>query len=518
MKVLIVDDEELIREGIELAVDWTKFGVEERLFAEDGDQAIDLIRQHHPAVLFCDMSMPGMNGLELLRRIREEQIDIQIIIVSGYDDFTYTRVAIQLGGVDYILKPFSKKDLEEALEKAIAVWKQSELNQHDNRQNQHRWRQADAMLDEQKLVMYFNGEVGYHEGIRGLFYKIGLPMHSIKAALILVQNKLELIDQRFQGDEGLFIFAVNNILHEILEPYGAHYICKLDEYQWLLLSRVKEHSGTWEEYQRCIAKIVNGWKSTLGLKVFTGLADQEVDVHTLPNAVKSARLNLLQSNLLPDSSTKPPKEIRLSFVDQQVLLQAALKNKDKVYVGDIIRSFVQKLREHGGLSLKRLQTYTVEGNLMLEQASQMIGSANQVGIKFIPIWISDLGEWEKLQTQQWWALVEDGGDEVSGSGSIHAVRDFIHHHFQEEISLSILSERFHFSPQYIAKKFKELYNTTVMTCVIELRMEKAKSLLAHTDMSVSEIANALGYVDENYFGKVFRKHHGVSPLQYRKQQ
>jgi two-component system response regulator YesN len=517
MKVLIADDEELVREGIELAVDWTKFGVKERLFAEDGHQAVELIRAHRPAVLFCDMSMPGMNGMELLKQIREEQIDIQIIIVSGYDDFTFARAAIQSGGVDYILKPFRKKDLEEPLEKAVAAWRQSELSQEDNRQKQHRLNQADAMLDEQKLAMYFKGEITYHEGMRGLFYKIGLPLHSIKAALLLAQNRVELIDRRFQGDEELFIFAVNNILHEILKPYGAHYICKLDEFQWLLLIHSKEGMGSHQEYQRYIAKILNGWNRTLGLRVLTGLADEEADVQSLPGAVKSAGMNLLQSSLLPGGSANPPKEMQqLRFMDKQVLLQAALKNRDKLYAADIIRSFVQKLKDLGGLSLKRLQTYTIEGNLMLEQASQMNGAAKESGIKFIPIWVSDLDEWKKRQTQQWWALMEEGGDEVSGSGSIQAVRDYIHRHFQEEISLSFLSERFHFSPQYIAKKFKELYNTTVMTYVIELRMEKASSLLAHTDLPVTEIANTLGYTDENYFGKVFRKRHGVSPLQYRK--
>ncbi|UUZ81280.1 helix-turn-helix transcriptional regulator [Paenibacillus sp. P26] len=81
----------------------------------------------------------------------------------------------------------------------------------------------------------------------------------------------------------------------------------------------------------------------------------------------------------------------------------------------------------------------------------------------------------------------------------------------------MLSEKFHFSPQYIAKKFKELYNTTVMTYLTEPRMEKAKSLLIHTEMPVSEMAATLGYADENYFGKVFKKQTGSSPLQYRKQ-
>ncbi|TFE25572.1 response regulator [Cohnella luojiensis] len=518
MKVLIADDEEHVREGIELAIDWARFGVEERLFAADGNQAIQLIRRYQPPVLFCDMSMPGMDGLELLRHVREEGLDIQIIVVSGYDDFIYTRAAIKANGVDYILKPFWKQDLEEALGKAIAAWRQSESSQRDYQQTQYRLKQADAMLDEQKLASYFNGETGYHEGLRGLLVKTGLPLELIRVALILPQNRKDLVDRRFYGDEELFIFAVNNILHEILKPYGVHYLCKLDEYQWLLLSSAKEGFSTSKECQRYLAKTTEAWDSTLGLKVLTGLADQEADLHSLPEAVRAARAILLQSKLQhTDTPSKLLQEVPPRFLDQQVLLRAALKNKDKLYAAEIIHSFVQKLKEHE-LQLKKLQVSTIEANLMLEHASQMISSSGETGVKFIPLWISDLNEWESLQIQQWWALMESEGSESLGSRGIQAVHDYIRMHFQNELSLSALSERFHFSPQYISKKFKEIYNTTVMTYIIELRMEKAKSLLTHTEMQVSEIANSLGYTDENYFGKVFRKVNGVSPLQYRKQQ
>ncbi|MFH5185839.1 helix-turn-helix transcriptional regulator [Paenibacillus sp. TAB 01] len=160
----------------------------------------------------------------------------------------------------------------------------------------------------------------------------------------------------------------------------------------------------------------------------------------------------------------------------------------------------------------------MEANLLLEQASRLIRDERIAADIFLPVWISDLDEWEKLMIQQWWRLIEETGGEGFSSRGIQAIRDYMHRHFQDDLSLSVLSERFHFSPQYIAKKFKELYNTTVMTYLTELRMEKAKSLLIHTDMSVLDMAEALGYADENYFGKVFKKQTGLSPLQYRKQQ
>lgn len=519
MKVLIADDEEHVREGIELSVDWERFGITERLMAEDGEQAMELIRSHRPAVLFCDMSMPGMDGTELLRLLREEGWETQVIVVSGYDSFPYTRAAIQAGGVDYLLKPFRKSDLEQALSRAVAVCRERESSQRTERDNGDRLRRADALLDEQKLAVYFKGEVAFHEGIRGLFYKVGLPTDRISAALVLPRNRMGLVEKRFYGDGELFVFAVNNIAHEALKPYGAHYLCRLDDYQWLLLTSAGSAYAA-GDYRRYIDKLAEAWESTLGLQVLIGLSGSDAAVDSLPQAIGAARAALWKCDILRSGSdhdaTRAQEPPRLT--DRQILLQTALKNEDRAYAAEIIRSFADRLRERGTLSVKELQACTMEANLILEQASRLIGDEPVAADIFLPQWISDLDEWEKLLIQQWWRLMEETGGEGISSRGIQAIRDYMHRHFQQDLSLSVLSERFHFSPQYIAKKFKELYNTTVMTYLTELRMEKAKSLLIHTDMSVLDMAEALGYADENYFGKVFKKQTGLSPLQFRKQQ
>jgi|GEM_PF-788336 len=519
MKVLIADDEEHVREGIELSVDWERFGVTERLMAEDGRQAMELIRQHRPAILFCDMSMPGMDGTELLRLLREEGWETQVIVVSGYDSFPYTRAAIQAGGVDYLLKPFRKSDLEQALSRAVAVCRERENSQQTERDKGDRVRRADALLDEQKLSVFFKGDIAFHEGIRGLLYKVGLPTDRLGAALVLPCNRMGLVEKRFFGDGELFVFAVNNIAHETLKPYGTHYLCRLDDYQWLLLTSAgSAHSSG--AYRRYMDRLAEAWRKTLGLRVLLGYSGTETSAESLPQAIGAARAALWRCDVLgggaePKADAGKPSP---RLTDRQLLLQTALKNENRAYAAEIIRSFTDQLRERGTLSVKELQACTMEANLLLEQASRLIRDERIAADIFLPVWISDLDEWEKLMIQQWWRLIEETGGEGFSSRGIQAIRDYMHRHFQDDLSLSVLSERFHFSPQYIAKKFKELYNTTVMTYLTELRMEKAKSLLIHTDMSVLDMAEALGYADENYFGKVFKKQTGLSPLQYRKQQ
>lgn len=523
MKALIVDDEEHVREAIELSLDWDKFGISDRLMAEDGVQAMELIRLHNPAILFCDMKMPGMDGTELLRRLREEYEEMQVIVVSGYDDFQYTRAAIRAWGVDYLLKPLRKRDLEQALERAIAAWREREASKQEIRETEFRMKRADGLLDEQKLAAYLKGEISSSDGMRSLLCKLGGPSGRTWVALVLPRNRVEIVNDRFDGDAELFMFAVNNIAHEILGTYGFYCFCRLDPYQWaFLVSEAEDGSLQYEPASGLrdrLRKLAEAWRGTFGLSTFIGLTGERAAIDKLPAAIGDARLSLLKSMVLEagrHSSAESPAP-RLS--DKQVLLEAAFNGGNKAYAAEIIGSFVEAVRKRGNLSLKELQAYTMEANLMLERAGRLIAAAGkEVPDFYLPLWISDLEEWGRLLQQIWWRLIEESGREGSGNHGIESLREYMNLHYQEDISLSSLSDSFHFSPQYIAKKFKELYNTTVMVYLTELRIEKARSLLAHTGMPVLEISVTVGYSDENYFGKVFKKQTGLSPLQYRKQE
>jgi len=519
MKALIVDDEAHVREAIDLSVDWAKYGIEERLMAEDGVQAMELIRLHNPAILFCDMRMPNMDGTELLRMLREENDETQVIAVSGHDDFQYARAVIQAWGVDYLLKPFRRSDLEQALDRASAAWRHRESSKIESIETEYRMRQVDALLDEQKLAAYLKGEIPYQEGMRSLLSKLSASDAGLWAALVLPRGRTGIVNGRYDGDAELFHFAVNNIAHEVLGPHGSYSFCRLDQYQWVLLVAEDERSGANPVADRCMVELSEAWRRTLGLSVFIGMSER-VPIDRLPAAVETARSSLLRTPVYGGGREEEPVDPMPRLSDQQLLLEAAMNGGNKAYAADIIRGFIEAIRARGSLSLKELQACTMEANLLLERASAGRPGGKAVPELSLPLWISDLAEWERLLVQQWWRLIEEAGGETETGGArvVQAMRDYMNAHYGEDISLSSLSERFHFSPQYIAKKFKEVYNTTVVTYLTELRMEKAKSLLAHTGMTALDISELLGYADENYFGKVFKKHTGQSPVQYRKQQ
>ena len=115
LKVLVVEDEELIRRGIVLAVDWAALGCVVVGEAANGEEALEAVKRLDPTLIITDLKMPKMDGIEMLRRLREDGCDAFVIILTAYDSFEYAQSALRLGAVDFLLKPFHDGDLENAV-------------------------------------------------------------------------------------------------------------------------------------------------------------------------------------------------------------------------------------------------------------------------------------------------------------------------------------------------------------------------------------------------------------------
>lgn len=115
LKVLVVEDEEMIRKGIVLAVDWAALDCVVVGEASNGAQALEAVERYDPSLIITDLKMPVMDGLEMLRQLRERGNNAFVIILTAYDSFAYAQTALRLGAVDFLLKPFHDGELEQAV-------------------------------------------------------------------------------------------------------------------------------------------------------------------------------------------------------------------------------------------------------------------------------------------------------------------------------------------------------------------------------------------------------------------
>ena len=119
MKLLIVDDEELTREGLIASLDWSALGIEQIFQADDGVNALDIARAQKPDIILCDIRMPRMNGIQLVERLEEFLPDTSVIFMSGYSDKEYLKAAIKLKAINYVEKPLNPEEIKEAVLEAI---------------------------------------------------------------------------------------------------------------------------------------------------------------------------------------------------------------------------------------------------------------------------------------------------------------------------------------------------------------------------------------------------------------
>lgn len=157
LKAIIIDDEKHVREGLLLLAEWEKHGIDTVFEAEDGNEAIKLIAQHHPEIIFTDMRMPKRDGISLLKWIHSSDLLSKTIVVSGYDDFEYMRNAIYYKSFDYILKPIDPEILNETLDRAVMEWKEQNITRlppQKDSQEQSNISQTEEKNSMQKIEEY----------------------------------------------------------------------------------------------------------------------------------------------------------------------------------------------------------------------------------------------------------------------------------------------------------------------------------------------------------------------------
>lgn len=269
MKALIVDDEKHVRDAIRYFIPWDAYGIESVLEAENGEEAVALIRAELPAVIFTDMKMPIMGGVQLLAWIREHAPRSKTIVVSGYHDFEYVQPTIVYGGMDYLLKPLNSKQLIAAAERAVRTWR---LEEEERKRELDREMEVNAMRPlywDRVLSDLVSGRHSYRESADELEREFGLQpgAKQAAAALIPLQPPHPRLAERFKGDVQLLAFALTNVCNEVLAERRAgrafrYWGTGLDI--GILLWKGAERAGD------CLGGLVDALERTYGVRLAVG--------------------------------------------------------------------------------------------------------------------------------------------------------------------------------------------------------------------------------------------------------
>ncbi|MUT66939.1 response regulator [Paenibacillus sp. NEAU-GSW1] len=548
MKVLLVDDEQHVRDAIRLLIDWETLGIDAILEADNGDTAIVLIEEEQPEIVITDMRMPHRDGVSLLAWLQAESRKCKTIVVSGYDDFELVRSSMKYGGLDYLLKPVDPEQLTEALRKAKLSWEGEERSRQLTQQRNMEINQIKPLYWD-KL---FSGLISENGGKTSLpsVLKDEFKLDLIERCLTIVVGLDTLepaVMRKFALNRDLLFFALSNVCNEILREDGRGFAFRYwnSEHEMVLLLW-----GRLEEWPDTIRRVQAGIRNTIQSRIEFGIGTIQPFPSGVSVSYQKARAALKQRNLLDFSDSLNGVEPAaaasgaggsLSMTDYEERFRVAVRSGREKDLQAAVDSWIDALSRLESISQSQMEQWFSEfdaivNRLFNDKASRPEESGADIGEfklnvadNSIQLLSSLMDETGRLSLSIWRERLLAGLNELAqvyhgGSNRqqemnvMHEIAKYMEQHYHREVTLQDISERFYLSREYISRRFKQEMGENVFDYLARIRVEKARLLLANPNLKIGQIAEMVGYDDEKYFSKVFKKIEGVSPNQYRKQQ
>lgn len=539
-KVLIIDDEEPLREAINILGDWEALGVDEVLEATNGQAGLELMREKPVNIALVDMKMPEMNGLDLLRTAEKEFPNILLIVISGYDDFAYTRQAIQSKAIDYLLKPVNRTDLNTALRKAISLLETKRARDNEFINRNIALNMSLPKLKEKLYLSIIDRSVK-NPSSETLSPVIGMHLGAYRyaAGVLRLLNAEQVLKDRFRGDRGLMQFAITNVLNDSgagdFEAFSFADPKAEREVIAILAAKGSHPEEAAFQSLHHIRKSVSVLKDLFGIVCVSGMGTPYGEVLELAESYEEAKAALNGIDLLSlkagtvavfDPGEGNAKE-GASVTGRIPQIRSSLESGNVSHARSILAELTRKWRDGGYFGLGEAERTIHEFIILLgdlgagpeAQADRQRGARERLAKAGIGRDFTAFDEFELLLGRMLDLFAAEIGRSLSGDRNtvLENIKDYIDNHYFEDIKISMFTDKYFLSREYLMKLFKGQFGYGIHEYVQKVRMDKAKGLLSDPALKIQDISEMLGYKDKNYFSKAFRNYYECSPSEFRQQ-
>ena len=531
-KILLVDDEILVRDAIRENIDWGKLDCELIGDCENGKQAVEFVKTHEVDIVLTDILMPYMDGMELSHFLHDNYPDILIVIFSGFGEFEYAKKAIQYNVSEYMLKPVTAMELTKVIEnmkekldsrkkeqRKMESLTQVSQDYHKNA-NVIRSKALDCLVKCTRDVQVSLDELE----------RMGITFQaaSYRVAVFDIDTYSDMyqMDMDKQQESALMAFVLFNVGDEIVVQEKAGVVYQEGNNRVCIIfagNRTKEFS---ESIHRICHEIQEKVKEVIGLETSIGIGNWVRSPHELIYSYRLAAnaidyRYLLGGNLLFDMEEKKTDNSIFLINDLEILTES-IKSGDRRLMektlGQIETEIKSALVEKSYACIYLQQVIRAIGNTCqsLSEEPEKIIAQREALLKAVT---------EQRMFSQAAALVEKYAQEVfdalqelnSSNGQRQGMlaMDYIQKNYMDPcLSLNSICSYLNISTSYFSTIFKEMTGETFIEVLTRVRMEKAKELLENTTMKNYEIAEKVGFSDPHYFGISFKKITGKTPTEY----
>lgn len=523
-KVVIVDDDRIIRRGLSSVIPWKEHGFELVGEAADGETGLELIEATNPQIVVSDIQMPFMNGLEMAKVIREKKPKTKIILLTGYEDFQYAHEAIKLKAFDYVLKPVENSSLIEKLKQASAEWElesQREKQIHESRLfiEQQFLKKLSLMSSSSEQLPRELDSIGIKtagSAFAASYIKVDhfgggsdSSRVEMKKFQVMQECKKWIHNSFIQGDivnaesEHFAVFLSTDKMNaedfkQEVKLLFKHFLKNVDEKLritvTITMGRVyPDLSGLHRSYLEALTAM--GFRHIIGKNTVYSITETESvqftetasDFHFYEALIQFIKLGL------PEKVTA-----LLDDIKTDLLKTKSLSLQNVVLLANRIINLISYESEKGVKTWDRLKFRDYESEIMQMQT------------------IDDIFEKVKEVAADAALCVHQ-----LNSNQRHSLVDkaiaFIQSNYQVgNLSLQMVADEIHISSAYLSNLFKVEKGFNFGDFLLETRMKKAMELFRQTNLKSYEIAEKTGYSNPQYFSSSFKKYTGYSPAEFRK--
>lgn len=516
LKVLLVDDEPFILQGLAVLIDWNEAGFEITGKASNGLEAVEFLKKEKTDLVIADIKMPEMTGIELLEKVRKEKIsEAYFVILSGYSDFEYARKALQNDCMDYMLKPVSKEELIRVLDKVRETYEISSQKREDDF-----LMEREAFAGNMIQICHGRYRADNVEYVKKYLGR-GKSFRYVSAELDGSSREIKRLTEKEKGQLQKELYQKCILLFP-----GREYLCMIDtsiqkelyNVGIIYASESAEESEK-EAEQAYLEEIQRTLKKSLEFPVVIIVGSSVDTIEKISDSCRSVWIARSIKGLDPKERLSWNLSERL--LDRQLVdsLIRAVKFNDK---GDIRGSCEALSREMGEKELDADMVNMVVNHLMFELlhlAQEQDENIDQETFRLIN---DAAGQINSINSEDMVHILSEYGDYLMQlrshqSGEIlRQIEEDIKENFKDNLTLKDMGKKYFINSAYLGQTFKKQYGESFKDYLNRIRIDEAAELLMYSDKKIYEIAEEVGYKDMDYFINKFIALKGCSPTKFRR--
>ncbi len=532
-RMLIVEDEEIEREGLRDLFNWEDMDIQVVGAVESGEDAIDFADRNEFDILFTDIKLTGMTGLELAGILMQRNPGLKVIISSGYRDFEYARTAVELDAYGYLSKPVEVEELQKVITKVLNTCRKEKSEHLEKERLKKLVNDSMPFLKSNFFNYLLHHSPGDNIVAENLEY-FNIPF--ISGHYVALAVEIDDFDNR-RADDGqdeayIATFEVLECIkgHKAELPFEAFYV---SEGRFCII--VNTHEEKARILYETLLSLATGLQKKINdsckTNVTIGIGRLSIRLGDIKSSYREACKAVeykffMGSNQVinyRDITCDGNKETILDIDEIEKKILSGMELRDRDTLNDSINTLFSHLNSQSRYSNVYIRNVCI--NLLAKASIALI----EMHESFDAIFGKETFVWEKItrfdnifDLQQWFknifnAILEHLSEKKEGYNKkiIKDILKIIEENYGKNLTIMDISNEVYLSPNYISIIFKKEIGESFTDFLVKYRLEKAKKMLKETNLKVYQIGSMVGYSNISYFCSIFKNCYGVSPSEYR---